>query len=231
MTEFAGLPRGTLADRVYSDLRAAILNGTVVGGSELNQVGLARQFEVSRVPVREALRRLQAEHLVTATPYQQYIVTPVDRGALVELIEIREELEVLAVRRRMASLTPKAIKELRDLNVRLRKKSDATQWFHGDIDFHHVLNGPGSEAAAMVRGVRERVHRFLQTIASTGERRFEACDEHDTILEALAAGDLDAAEAAIRNHIRHTRTVIEAHLQQAAGESATPKPGGGSTAA
>lgn len=220
MTEFVGIPRGTLADRVYSEMRAAILNGSIVDGSELNQVGLARQFEVSRVPVREALRRLQAEHLVSVTPYQQYVVTPIDRDALVELIDIRAELEVFAVRGRMAHLRPADLQELRDLNARLREQEDTTEWFRGDIVFHNVLNGPRSEAAAMVRGVRERVHRYLQTVASTRERQLEACDEHDTIIEALEARDGPAVEAAIREHIRHTRAVIVAHLQQAGVETA-----------
>jgi DNA-binding GntR family transcriptional regulator len=220
VTHFEGIPRGTMADRVYSEVRAAILSGTMAGGSELNQVGLARQFEVSRVPVREALRRLQAEQLVSVTPYQQYVVAPLDRGkTLLELIEIRAELEVLAVRRRVGLCTADELQELRDHNARLRKETDATQWFHGDIDFHHLLNGRSSAAAALVRVVRERVHRSLQTVASTSSRRLEACVEHDAILRALDAGDAEAAETCIRNHIAHTRTVIVSHLEHSAEES------------
>lgn len=218
MAEFSGVSRGTLADQVYADLRAAILNGSMAAGSELNQVGLAREFGVSRVPVREALRRLQAEHLVSVTNYHQYVVTPIDPGALVELIEIRTELEVLALRRRIPDVEPETIRELREINARLREKRDANQWFHGDIDFHHMLNGPGSETASMVRIVRERVHRYLQMIASTEPRRLQACDEHDTILDAFAAKDLEATEEALRDHIRHTRTVILDHLQHLAAE-------------
>lgn len=213
MTEFSGVSRTTLAERVYTDLRAAILSGQVVAGSELNQVGLARQFGVSRVPVREALRRLQAEHLVSVTNYHQFVVTPIDPGALVELIEIRTELEVLAVRRRIHDVEPEMIKELRGINARLRKKRDANEWFQGDIDFHHMLIGPGSESASMVRIVRERVHRYLQMVASTQPRRQQACDEHDRILDAFADKDLEATEEALREHIRHTRTVILGHLR------------------
>lgn len=219
MKEFSGVSRGTMADQVYADLRAAILSGAMTAGSELNQVGLARQFGVSRVPVREALRRLQSEHLVSVTNYHQYVVTTIDPGTLVELIDIRAELEVLALRRQIAEVQPAAIEELRIMNARLREERDATQWFHGDIDFHHVLNGPGSETAAMVRGVRERVHRYLHTIASTKDRRVEACEEHDAILDAFAAKNLDAAESALRDHIRHTRTVILEHLQHASGDA------------
>lgn len=221
MSQFSGIPRGTLADRVYGDLRVAILDGSLPSGSELNQVGLAKEFGVSRVPVREALRRLQAENLVSVTNFHQYVVTPIDSGALVELIEIRTELEVLALRRRIADVDAQTVGELRDINSRLREEHDPAQWFNGDIDFHHVLNGPGTETAAMVRGVRERVHRFLQMVASTEDRRAEACDEHDAILDALAARDEKAAEKAIRDHIAHTRSVLLHYLTRQAAEGST----------
>ena len=98
MADFKHLVRETLADNVYAELRAAILNGAIEDGAELNQVWLARDFNVSRVPIREALRRLQAEGLVTATPYQHYIVRGIRPEALSEMIDIRAELEVFAIR-------------------------------------------------------------------------------------------------------------------------------------
>lgn len=213
MTEASDLPRGTLADRVYADMRAAIVNGSLPAGSALNQVGLAREFGVSRVPIREALRRLQAEHLVSVRNYHQYVVTPIDPETLVELIEIRAELEVLAVQRRIPDIEAKSIDELRVINARLRGELDASVWFKGDIDFHYALNGPGSETAALVRRVRDRVHRDLQMVASTEPRRLEACREHDEILNAFAAKDPRATEKALRNHIQHTQTVILEYLQ------------------
>jgi len=224
MTDFAGIPRGTFADRVYSEMRAAILSGAISDGAELNQVGLARQFEVSRVPVREALRRLQAEQLVTVTPYQQYIVTPVNRETLVELIDIRAELEVFAIRRRMQQMTKEIEGQLRDFNAGLRTQNDTQLWFEGDIDFHELLNGPRTEASRLVRNVRERVHRYLHTVASTRERQQQACAEHERIIDEMVAGDEGAAEQAIREHISHTRAVIIEHLRQSKAASAARPP-------
>ena len=214
MTSFAGIPRGTLADHVYREMRAAILSGAIDDGTELNQVGLARQFEVSRVPVREALRRLQAEQLVTVTPYQQYIVTPVNRSSLVELLDIRAELEVFAVKRRMQRMTPEFERQLRDFNAELKTQDDTQLWFLGDIDFHGLINGNETEASRMVRHIRERVHRYLRTIASTRARQAEACKEHDRIIDSMVAGDVQAVEDQIREHISHTRTVIIDYLRK-----------------
>jgi DNA-binding GntR family transcriptional regulator len=223
MTEFAGIPRGTLADRVYIEMRAAILSGAITDGTELNQVGLARQFEVSRVPVREALRRLQAEQLVTVTPYQQYVVTPVNRKTLVELIDIRAELEVFAVRRRMRNMTSEIEMQLRDFNAGLRAQSDTQLWFEADIEFHDLINGVGTEAARMVRNIRERVHRYLHTVASTQNRQQQACAEHERIIDAMVAGDETAMERAIREHIIHTRDVITEHLRQSNADAAAAR--------
>src|SRR5262245_31078305 len=115
-------------------MRAAILSGGIEDGAELNQVWLAREFNVSRVPIREALRRLQAEHLVTATPYQHYIVRGIKPEAVREMIDIRAELEVFAIRRFIPSVTPKVIRDLKARNTRLRKQDDTELWLMGDVE-------------------------------------------------------------------------------------------------
>lgn len=210
------LERETLADTVYKRMRTAILKGDLEDGTELNQVALARQFNVSRVPVREALRRLQAELIVTATPYQQYVVRQVNPDKVEELIAIRAELEVLAIRRHMRTPPTETLIHLRHKNKLLRAERDTEEWLRGDLELHELLDGPGTEVARMVRDLRERVHRYLTTVASTHARQRQACFEHDTIIDAMAAGDGDAAEAALRNHVSHTQSLILSHVRKAA---------------
>jgi DNA-binding GntR family transcriptional regulator len=212
---FNHIVRETLADNVYSEIRAAILSGGIEDGAELNQVWLARQFNVSRVPIREALRRLQAEHLVIATPYQHYIVRGVKPEAVREMIDIRAELEVFAIRRYLPKLTPAIIRDLKQRNSRLRTEDDTELWLMGDLELHKIMNGAGTEASALVHGLRERIHRYLRTVASTRERQRQACKEHDQIISAMAKGDADAAEQAMRQHISHTQDVILSYLSHA----------------
>jgi len=93
----------TLADQVYEKIRAAIFGGEFKPGMELNQVEVAKHFGVSRVPVREALRRLQAERLLSANPYQRYVVALLSLEQLLELHDIRAELEAFGIRRTLAA--------------------------------------------------------------------------------------------------------------------------------
>jgi DNA-binding GntR family transcriptional regulator len=91
--EPSGRARKTTADHIADALRAAIYDGQFADGEELNQVGLARYFKVSRVPIREALRRLQAEGLVSDAAHRRALVIGLDLGQIVEAIEIRAVLE------------------------------------------------------------------------------------------------------------------------------------------
>jgi DNA-binding GntR family transcriptional regulator len=218
MTAFQNLKRQTLADSVYVQLRAAILGGEIADGAELNQVTLAQQFDVSRVPVREALRRLQAERLVTATPYQQFIVSAVKAETLAELIELREQIEAYAVRKHTQRVTPEMIQQMRTANAALRKQEKKDLWLAEDLELHELMNGPGTEAARMVRDLRSRVQRYLNTVASTRTRQKQACVEHDRVITAMANGDSAGAEAAIREHVLHTRETIVNYVNK----NATP---------
>jgi DNA-binding GntR family transcriptional regulator len=213
VAEFKHVVRETLADNVYGELRSAILSGAIDDGAELNQVWLAREFNVSRVPIREALRRLQAEELVTATPYQHYIVRGVRPEALSEMIDIRAELEVFAIRRHIPRLTPGVIADMKARNSKLRGETDTEQWLMGDQKLHEVMNGEGTQAADLVLDLRERIHRYVRTVASTNERQRQACREHDKIISAMAKGDVEAAEEAVRQHISHTQAVLIAYVK------------------
>jgi len=88
-------PRVSRADVVYEQLREEIIHGEVTEETQLNQVELAERFGVSRIPIREALNRLQAESLIVATPYHPFVVRNVTPDQVAELVEIRAALEDL----------------------------------------------------------------------------------------------------------------------------------------
>lgn len=218
MAAFQNLKRQTLAESVYTQLRAAILDGDIEDGTELNQVALAQEFDVSRVPVREALRRLQAERLVSATPYQQFIVSGVKAETLAELIELREQIEAYAIRKHAAAVTPEMVQRMRQANAALRKQEQKDLWLAQDLQLHELMDGPDTEACRMVHDIRERVQRYLRTVASTRSRQKQACAEHDRIITAMAEGDGDAAEAAIRDHVKHTKETIVNYVNKTAAQ-------------
>lgn len=213
------LSRDTFADRVYEDLRRAIIRGELADGTELNQVDLASRFGVSRVPVREALRRLQAERFVVAAPYQRYVVGSVGPAEVIELMELREEIEVYALRRTFKRIQDGslALEMLHGVNDSLEPDGDGEAWLAGDRRLHRLLLGENSAAATLVDDLRERVHRYINDFLSASERRQLAVAEHRAVLDALSAGDLPAAEAALRRHIGGTRRLLQHKLAEAAG--------------
>lgn len=226
MTERGVIRRQTMADDIYALVREQVLNGTLPIGAELNQVHLARELKVSRVPVREALRRLQAERLVDGTPFQRYVVTGISPASLMELVDLREHVEVFAVRRQVGSLSESTSRALFAANKKLAAVKDPEAWFQGDIALHTSLNGAGTEAGRIVQDIRDRVHRYVRSVVSSPARRREACDEHTLIIEAMVVGDADEAERVLRTHIRHTRDMLAEHFTPPATPEVLPTPDG-----
>jgi len=206
---------------VYEKIRQAIVNGELEVGSELSQVDFAQRFGVSRVPVREALRQLQAEHLITASAFKRYIVTGLTPDEIIELTEVRECLEVFALGRTMDAIANGTVNPARfeQLARQLKVDADVETWLQADIDFHRALSVGAPQAARMAEDTRVRVHRYLR-VAVTGEsRRTAVIREHRTILDAVEKGDAAAAEAALRKHIGGTRAVLAEHLRRQSGGS------------
>jgi len=202
--------RSTLADSVYAQLRAAIIGGRLWDGAELKQVELAEQFGVSRVPVREALRRLQAERLVVAAPFQCFVVTSLNREQVMELLDLREALEVYALKQTLAlPAREQRIREAKSAAKALTLSQDGETWLAADREFHRVLNGKTTAVAAIIEEIRERVHRYLYLIPPAPPRRRDVLREHAGLVAALEAGDVQALEETIRLHVRGTRRHLE----------------------
>lgn len=205
--------RTTQADRVYQAIRDALVGGELGEGKALNHVALARQFGVSRIPVREALQRLEAERLLVSRPYRGHLVPQLDVVELEELIEIRILLEVLALRRHAAKLSAAEIRELRALNRSLADQDHPNEWLHGDWEFHRRLAGGDTLSAEFTGDIRRRIHRYVNAAGHLGDRHARAVKEHGQILSALEAGDLDGAETHLRCHIDSTGKALTDFLR------------------
>jgi DNA-binding GntR family transcriptional regulator len=205
--------RQTLTESVYAQLRNAIITGRLRDGTQLKQVELARQLGVSRVPVREALRRLQAEHLVMAEPFQVYVVTSLNPGQVMELLDLREELEVFALRKTLSSdAREQRLRDARLATKALDLEQDGEAWLEADREFHRALNGRTTAVAAIIEEVRERIHRYLYSSVAVVGRRRQVLKEHAVLITALESGDEAALEDAIRHHLRGTRELLEQSL-------------------
>ncbi|MFG1926397.1 GntR family transcriptional regulator [Cryptosporangium sp. NPDC048952] len=208
---FQTLARQTMGDRVYVQVRDAILRGEIAAGSEINQVELATRFGVSRVPVREALRRLQAERFLDANPFQRFVVTKLTDDQVLELFNLRAELEVFAAlqsRRRPGHEA--TLKAARRAAAELDLAMPGDEWIQADMEFHRTLNGREAAVTTIIDEVRFRIYRYLHLEQPDLDRRRDVLTEHEAILQAYESGDEAEIRAMIGAHVQHTRDRLAA---------------------
>jgi DNA-binding GntR family transcriptional regulator len=201
--------RRTTSDALADVLRDAILNGVFEDGQELNQVALAKQFGTSRVPVREALRQLQAEGLVRGEAYLRMVVNGLSIDRVTEIIDIRSALETYLLGRAIERADEGYVERLRGLCQELDTLKDHASWLNGNHRFHEALYGPADApiAADLILNLSKRVERYLR-LWSDGrgvQRNREANSEHKAIVAYIEAGDRRKAVAELRRHIANTR--------------------------
>lgn len=206
--------RRTTPDLIADALREAIFAGEFEDGEELNQVALAEHFGVSRVPLREAMRQLQAEGLITVEAHRRAVVTGLTPETLVELFDLRTLLESYLLELALPSTSGKELEELADICKRMEATSDRLEWLSLNREFHRLLYRPARRAfsLSLVEQLMGKAQRYLN-LWSAGkgiERRDEANREHRRILAAAKRGDVEGATQVLRTHIAHTRQRVEA---------------------
>jgi DNA-binding GntR family transcriptional regulator len=206
--------RRTAAGHVADALRAAIRTGAIGDGAELNQVALAEHFGVSRVPVREALRALEAEGWITARAHRRAFVQSLGIERVTEIFDIRTVLEVHLLAKTIGRLDADRIAKLHALCDAMDAMDDHVAWVGGNREFHRLLH-EGAEApltVELVEGLGAQVERYLQLHGEGFDREREAGAEHRAILAAAVAGDVAAASGLLRAHIDHTRRRVVATI-------------------
>jgi len=206
--------RRTTPDLIAEALREAIYSGQLADGAELNQAAVAEHFEVSRVPVREAMRALQAEGLISAEAHRRPTVRGLSVERVLELFDLRQLIEGYLVERATPLVTGDTLTALHELVNRMLKVVDHDQWMRINNQFHAELYSASgaTTAMAMAESLRGRAERYLR-IWSDGkgfDRAAPATREHASILDRVQAGDAAGARAEIEAHIAHTRERAEA---------------------
>lgn len=205
----------------YTLILEAIERGDYNPGSRLVESELAERLGVSRTPVREALQRLETQGMLTRDG-RSLIVASLDHNQLAELYTVRAELEGLAARLAARHATAEEVRVLRDMTQEDRKLlgGDPRALSRANKRFHKLIH-LASHNRFLVQQL-DLVHRSMALMATTSfaaEGRDEvALAEHDQIAEAIAAGDGDAAYAALKSHISKA---YETRLRVDAGELRT----------
>lgn len=206
----------TKSDLAYSQLREAIMSGDMAAGSVLNQEVLAHSLGISTTPLREALRRLKAEGLVTLDAHRDARVAPLNLEEARDLLEVRRSLDPLAAGLAAERRTKADIEEMRSaLDGLVPLPQDADQH---DMIAHRRLHVAIYRAShndtliAMLDGLWDKADRYrrlgLRT-PRTGDEMDRKAHEHHAMVNLIIAGDAEAATRVMNEHI-DTSLIVEA---------------------
>jgi len=220
---------GTLAEKVYRRLSAAILSGELAAGAKLSEPALARTYGVSRGPLREALHRLQERKLITRAANQGPRVVRPSPEALAELFVVREALEGMAARLAARHATDAEIAALRAAVLRSgsgtggEKSAEADLDEQHDRDFHFAI-AQCSRNPLLIDLLCAELYPLLRlyrgTPAGFRSRGRRPIVEHERIVSAIEDRDADLAELLMRRHIAAARLRRQTALDQS-GEDAS----------
>lgn len=201
------------SQRVYAALKHRILTGMLEPRSRLVEVRLAEDLEVSRTPVREALKRLLAERLVEVDPMGGIVVSHVGLRELEEIYLIREVLDGLAARLAAEHASLSELTRFRQLMDMMRDSVEEGQLeavVQGNMMFHDLLHqAAGNERLrTLSRDLGDFVRRFSTESFASEERALSMLAEHVQIVEAIDDRDGDRAERLARSHVAAARAFL-----------------------
>lgn len=221
----------TLADRAFEWLEEAIIKGDYPPETKLDEVALAKSFGISRGPVREAIRRLEGKKLVERVPHVGARVAALQPSDLTDLFDVREALEGMACRLATERMTQEEMDDLERLlehhaKTGALKAGDSYYQRPGDYDFHFRII-QGSRNAKLIHMLCDDLYYLLRVYryrsSSRKGRAQDALKEHREIVAAMKARDPQAAEDAMRTHLRHALLSIKDEIAQSGEKKKAPK--------
>jgi DNA-binding GntR family transcriptional regulator len=205
----------SIQGRVAEGVRLQITSGQLRSGAALSEIALADEYGVSRTPVREALKQLQTEGLVTIRPRVGTFVSAPSRLEINELFQMKEILEGAAVRLFAARGDIPELHQLRDNVARADEAvaaGDAEAYALLVEEFHEIIiRGAGNEKLAQhYRMMMNQLaySRLVQTSLSLPGRLVESESEHHRVIEIISAKDGTTAERMMREHVRASQQAL-----------------------
>ena len=195
----------SLADQIFERLESDILTGVYPRGSVLTELSLSEDLGVSRTPIREAVRRLEQEHLVEPTSKGVLVLSITLEDAMI-IYDIRVHAEGLAAKACAENITPAQLEELKEL-LELQefyiKKGDSEKVKNTDSQFHQMLyQFAGSPVYVdTLTPLHNKIQKFRKAIMSVSSRAEISHAEHKKIFDAISSGNAEEAEAAMRSHV------------------------------
>ncbi len=207
----------TLADAVYETLLEAILSGRLEPGKVISEVALAKQLDVSRTPVHDALRQLAKDGLIEQQPGKRAVVASFSGDDIYDIFEMRKILESESAYRAATGLDRQTLARLRETADGLAAVRNTPDWIARWADFDEAFHDAIAKASGSQRLWQDiaryfLLHRGFNRLATTEECLQQALQEHRTILDALEARDPDKARQAMLAHIQEWQAYFVNHF-------------------
>jgi DNA-binding GntR family transcriptional regulator len=194
--------RANLRTEVAESLRREIVEGRIAPGARINESQLSVDLGVSRTPLREALLGLESEGLISSEPTRGFFTTPLSAREVREIYPIGRELGVLALRS-LHHVPPATLDRAAAINARfLTARRRAARAKQLDDEFHTVLIAacPNRRLLEMLAALQRSMDRYERAYMGDADDVVHSAQQHDELIAALRAADLDAASATLREH-------------------------------
>lgn len=202
----------TAEEEAYLYLHKALRVGRYKAGERLIPEDIAAEIGMSRMPVREAFRRLAADGLVTLRPNRGCVVAGLTLDELNEAFEIRSVLEGLAVRLAMPKLTAEHFEEMDRLLLRMERAGEAgsSDWVLRHQEFHAYIYGLSGRPKLIrqIAALHVAIEPYMRIWFDYVEKPLSAREEHQKLLDALKTGDTAEAEREMEDHVLGTASLL-----------------------
>ena len=211
----------TASDIILKFIRESIIDGTLDEGEPIRQDDVARMFNVSKIPVREALKRLEAEGLVAFQRNKGAVVTSVSEPEIVQIFEVRAILESSAIRFSIPNMTEATFERAQAYCDAFALETNVARWAELNWQFHSCLYEDADRPylLSMIRSVNDRIERYLRVQLSLSSGQETADREHRQILDLCRKRKVDDAAALVHAHIMRACESLLAHRPKATDKS------------
>jgi DNA-binding GntR family transcriptional regulator len=204
----------TTPDLIAEELRGEIRRGVLAGGTPLRQEELAQRFGVSRLPVRDALLRLEAQGLVIVYPNRGAVVATLSPAEVEEIFDLRILLETDAIARAVPRMTEQDILAIETARQAADLGAGGADWARLDQAFHLSLYTPSNRPRqlAMIETLRGTAERYWAAYSWLPSQTREWLRDHDAIAAACRARDADSARDVLASHLRRAGDLVMSRL-------------------
>lgn len=206
----------TTQSMVAGGLRDGILSGALAGGHPLRQEEIARHFGVSRSPVREALRQLEGEGLVSFAPHRGAVVSEISYEEVVEITELRILLETAAMQKAFPRLQEEDLERAQEVLHEIDEEKDlAARWGELNWRFHAILFSPCERPRllSLIKAQHTAFDRYIRVHLALSDYE-QPQQEHYELLDLCRRGDSEAALELLTRHIQNTSSVLFDYIKR-----------------